>query len=198
MSTPNYGPKAIMAPRDMPGLLPDHLIRDLIPITPFSPGVKRPGIISYGLSSIGYDVRLARKFMKFNSMFTGIIDPKKVDPEAFTEFEGDYCDIPAGGYVLGESVEKFTIPRDIGVVCIGKSTYARIGVTINVTPGEPEWEGIWTIEIENAAPVPVRVYANEGIFQALFFRTVTECEQSYKDKGGKYQGDAGIRLAKVD
>ena len=183
--------------QDLPGLLPDYMIRNLIGIEPFAEGVRRPGIISYGLTSCGYDVRLATKFKIFSSARCGLIDPKKVDPLAFVDYESDFCDVPANGYVLGESIEYFSIPRNICVLCIGKSTYARVGVTINVTPGEPEWRGKWTIEIENAAPVPVRVYANEGIMQCLFFRTAGVCEVSYADKGGRYQNAPGLQHANV-
>lgn len=182
-----------------PGLLVDKDIKRLIHIEPFAEGIKRDGVISYGLTSVGYDVRLGTKFKLFNQNFTGVINPKKLDPRAFVDYDTDQpIEIPGGGYLLGETVEEFHIPRNIAVICIGKSTYARVGCSINVTPGEPEWKGRWTVEIENAAPVPLMVFPNEGIMQCLFFRTVGMCEVSYADKKGKYQGDQGLRLAAVD
>lgn len=185
--------------RNLPGLLPDHLIRELIGIEPFAEGIKREGVISYGLTSIGYDTRLGRKFKVFNNTFGGILDPKKPDPKCFIDIEdADYCLIPPHGYILGESLETFELPRDIGCIVVGKSTYARNGIVVNVTPGEPEWRGKWTIEIFNPAPCPAKVYAGEGIMQILFFRTVTDCETSYADKKGKYQDQSGLMLGKVD
>lgn len=186
---------------NMPGLLVDWQLRELSEkmgmIEPCEEGIDRPGKISYGLTSIGYDVRLGTKFRIFSNTFCKLIDPKAIDESAFVHHEGEYCDIPPHGYILGQSVEYFRIPRDIGIVVIGKSTYARCGITINVTPGEPEWEGRWTIELENASSIPARVYANEGIMQCLFYRTAGVCERSYKDKKGKYQGDKGVRYAHV-
>ena len=181
----------------LPGLLPDHLIRKLIKITPFAECENRPGVISYGLTSTGYDVRLGRRFKVFSNLYGAIMDPKNVDQRAFHEIETDVCTIPPNSYVLGESVEEFEIPRDITCLCVGKSTYARCGIIVNVTPGEPEWNGRWTIEISNSSPVPAKVYAMEGIMQVLFLRSVTECELSYKEKKGKYQGDKGLQTAKM-
>jgi dCTP deaminase len=182
-----------------PGLLVDKDIKRLIHIEPFAEGIKRDGVISYGLTSCGYDVRLGTRFKLFNGNYTGVIDPKNLNQDAFITFErSEAVFIPGGGYLLGESVEEFIIPRNIAVLCIGKSTYARVGCSINVTPGEPEWKGRWTIEIENASPVPMCVYPNEGIMQCLFIRTVGTCEVSYADKKGKYQNDQGLRLAAVD
>lgn len=183
----------------MPGLLPDHMIRKLIGITPFSESEKREGIISYGLTSVGYDARLGRRFKVFNNIYGGILDPKKVDPNCFlTIDDADYCLIPPHGYILGESVEEFTIPRDIACIVMGKSTYARNGIIVNVTPGEPEWKGKWTIEISNSSPCPAKVYAGEGIMQIWFFRSILPCEQSYADKKGKYQGQGGLTMGAVD
>ena len=190
---------------NLPGLMTDAMIEHAClfgnspMIEPFEYGVKRPGVISYGLTSAGYDVRLGRKFKVVTDIFGGrMIDPKNIDPKCFHEIEDDFCVIPPNSYVLGESVEFFRIPRNVAVICIGKSTYARCGIIVNVTPGEPEWEGRWTIEISNSSPVPAKVYANEGIMQCMFFRTAIPCHKSYKDKGGKYQGDQGMQHAKVD
>lgn len=185
--------------RNLPGLLPDHLIRELISIEPFSEGIKREGIISYGLTSTGYDFRLGRKFKVFTNIHGAIIDPKNINEKVFHTIEdADFCIIPPNSYILGESVEYLKIPRDISCLCVGKSTYARCGIIVNVTPGEPEWEGRWTIEISNSSPVPAKVYAEEGIMQVLFFRSVTECNTSYADKKGKYQFATGLQNAQVD
>ncbi len=186
----------------VPGILVDHQIRRQISITPFCEGEKRDGVISYGLSSTGYDFRLGNNFKIFTNTKAAVIDPKRVDPKAFIELnnvpDGEQVIIPPNSYLLGESLETLIIPRDVMCICLGKSTYARCGIIVNVTPGEPEWEGRWTIEISNSSPVPAVVYAGEGIMQVIFFRTAYACEQSYKDKKGKYQGDAGLRTAKVD
>lgn len=203
---PRFGQHRILAPgylAEFPGLLVDWQIRELAEqgmIIPFYEGTSGNGVISYGLSSHGYDVRLGCEFMAVDVRSCGKIDPKKIDADVFYRVqveEGEQVWIPAGGLILGHSVEHFKIPRNIGIECIGKSTYARCGITINVTPGEPEWEGVWTIEIENACPVPVCVYAGEGIFQCRFHRSVTECDTSYKDKRGQYQGDKTVQTAKV-
>jgi dCTP deaminase len=186
------------------GLLVDHEIRKLAleqgMIAPFEEGEHRPGIISYGLSSIGYDCRLSGKFKIFTNLWGGVLDPKRYEPQAFVEYDATYsgyCQIPPNSYALGETMEIFNIPRNIGVVCYGKSTYARNGIIVNVTPGEPEWEGRWTVSISNSSPSPAKVYAGEGIMQCLFFRTAAVCETSYKDKKGIYQGDQGLRHATV-
>lgn len=191
--------EALLAYREsLPGLLPDYLIERLIDIDPFARCENRPGVISYGLTSTGYDVRLGRRFKIFTNIHWSMMDPKNVDPKVFHEHEGDYCIIPPNSYVLGESVETFQIPRDITCLCVGKSTYARCGIIVNVTPGEPDWCGRWTIEISNSSPVPAKVYANEGIMQVLFFRSVTPCRVSYADKRGKYQNDMALQVAKLE
>jgi dCTP deaminase len=153
-------------------------------------------IISYGLSSYGYDIRLAPEFKLFTNLKAGVIDPKDFDEDFLVSIEADEIIIPPNSFALGRSVEYFHIPRDLTTIVIGKSTYARCAVIVNVTALEPEWEGNVTIEISNTAPLPVKIYANEGICQVMFFRADKECEVSYKDKRGKYQGQTGITLAK--
>jgi len=166
-------------------------------IEPFSPGQSGAGTISWGLSSYGYDLRLADEFQIFTPPSTGILDPKAIPPECYREHRGDFCDVPPGGYVLGRTVEYLRIPRDVLTLCLGKSTYARAGILVNVTPFEPEWEGFPTISIANTIPVPVRVYANEGLCQVLFFQSDEPCEVSYRDRKGKYQAQQRIERAQV-
>lgn len=181
------------------GILPDTEILESIRITPFAEGVKRDGVISYGLSSYGYDARLGRTFKIYSPTLGDIIiDPKKIDEKAFYTHEGDYCVIPPNSYVLAESLESFSIPRDVMAICLGKSTYARCGLIANVTPLEAEWQGKITIEISNSSPLPAKVYAEEGIIQILFFRAQKECYTSYADKKGKYQNQSGLTLPRVD
>lgn len=182
-------------------VLPDHRIRELCKrdaiIEPFAEGRPRKGKISYGTSSYGYDFRLADEFKLpvFDQVKT--IDPKKIYDLPFIDFRGPFCDIPANSFILGRSLEYFRIPRDILVICQGKSTYARCGVLVNITPLEPEWEGFITISIINAAPVPVKVYAGEGIGQMILLKTEKECKISYADRKGKYQAQKKIQTAKV-
>ena len=169
-------------------------------IVPFAEGSVTPGVISYGLSSYGYDLRLGRRFKIFTNINNSFIDPKRVDPRSYVEVETDEpLLIPPMSYVLGESIERFDIPRDVVVIVLGKSTFARAAILVNVTPGEPEWEGVWTIEISNPTMLPARIYPNEGIAQAIFFRTGSPrpCEISYRDKRGKYQGQTGVQTAIV-
>lgn len=154
-------------------------------------------VVSYGLSSYGYDVRVSREFKIFSNALTPIIDPKGLDPNNFIDFTGDVCIIPPNSFVLASTVEYFRIPRDTIVICLGKSTYARCGIIVNVTPLEPEWEGHVTLELSNTTPNPAKVYANEGIAQFLFLKGSSVCEQSYADRAGKYQGQRGITLPKV-
>lgn len=154
-------------------------------------------VISYGLSSYGYDIRVADEFKIFHNASSEIVDPKNFNESSFIEHKGEHVIIPPNSFILARSVETFKIPRDTLVVCLGKSTYARIGLIVNVTPLEPEWGGILTIEISNTTPLPAKVYANEGIAQLLFFQSDEECITSYKDKGGKYQGQVGVTNAKV-
>jgi dCTP deaminase len=175
-------------------ILPDWQIRRDINIEPFAESASRPGVISYGVSSYGYDVRVGRHFKIFTNVYGAVVDPKRFDPSAFVDVEADSCVIPPNSFALAETVETFEIPRDILAVCLGKSTYARCGVIVNITPLEPEWRGKITIEISNTTPLPARIYANEGIAQILFFRAAAVCQTSYADKQGKYQDQKGLTL----
>jgi dCTP deaminase len=166
-------------------------------IEPFEGRQVRAGVVSYGVSSYGYDMRVAREFRIFTNVLSSIVDPKAFDPRSFVEFEGDICIVPPNSFALARSVEYFRIPRNILTVTVGKSTYARCGIITNVTPFEPEWEGFVTLEISNTTPLPAKIYANEGIAQVLFFRGEEEPEVSYKDKGGKYQSQVGVTLPKL-
>ena len=165
-------------------------------IEPFESSQVRDGVISYGVSSYGYDMRVAREFRIFTNVLNSIVDPKAFDPKSFVEFEGDVCIVPPNSFALGRSVEYFRIPRDVVTITVGKSTYARCGIITNVTPFEPEWEGHVTLEISNTTPLPARIYANEGIAQVLFFEGEPPIT-SYKDKKGKYQGQRGVTLPKI-
>ena len=166
-------------------------------IEPFEPRQKRDGVISYGVSSYGYDMRVAREFRIFTNVLSSVVDPKQFDPKSFVEFEGDVCIVPPNSFALARSVEYFRIPRDVVTICVGKSTYARCGIITNVTPFEPEWEGFVTLEISNTTPLPAKIYANEGVAQVLFFEADETCETSYKDRGGKYQGQRGVTPPKL-
>ena len=154
-------------------------------------------VVSYGLSSYGYDIRCAREFKVFTNINSTIVDPKNFDPRNFVEIEADECIIPPNSFALARTVEYFRIPRDVLTVCLGKSTYARCGIIVNVTPFEPEWEGYVTLEFSNTTPLPAKIYAGEGCAQVLFFQSDEQCETSYKDRGGKYQGQVGVTLPKV-
>jgi dCTP deaminase len=181
---------------------PDRWIRRMARehrmIEPFADDRPR-GVISYGVSSYGYDMRVAREFKIFTNALSAVVDPKAFDERSFVEFTGDVCIVPPNSFALARSVEYFRIPRNVLTVCVGKSTYARCGIITNVTPLEPEWEGFVTLEISNTTPLPAKVYANEGIAQVLFFSADEgdECEQSYADKKGKYQAQTGITLPKL-
>jgi dCTP deaminase len=166
-------------------------------IEPFNKEQVREGVISYGISSYGYDMRIADEFKIFTNINNTIVDPKGFDIKSFIDFKGDVCIAPPNSFVLGRSVEYFRIPREVLVICLGKSTYARCGIVVNVTPLEPEWEGYVTIEISNTSPLPAKIYANEGIAQLLFIEGSEVCERSYADKAGKYQAQKGITLAKM-
>ncbi len=166
-------------------------------IEPFSETQVRDGVISYGLSSYGYDVRIANEFKIFTNINHMVVDPKDFDPRSFVDFEGDQCIIPPNSFALARTVERFKVPRDVIVVTIGKSTYARCGIIVNVTPLEPEWEGIVTLEVSNTTPLPARIYAGEGIAQMLFFQSDEPCETSYADKKGKYQSQKGLTLPRL-
>jgi len=166
-------------------------------IQPFEEKQVRAGGISYGVSSYGYDIRIANEFKIFTNINNTLVDPKEFDPKSFVDFKGDVCVIPPNSFALGKSVEFFKIPRNVMTICVGKSTYARCGIITNVTPFEPEWEGYVTLEISNTTPLPAKIYANEGIAQVLFFESDEVCEVSYADKKGKYQSQVGITLPKI-
>ena len=151
-------------------------------------------VISYGTSSYGYDIRCADEFKIFTNINSAIVDPKEFDADSFVDFQGDVCIIPPNSFALARTVEYFRIPRNILTICLGKSTYARCGIIVNVTPLEPEWEGHITLEFSNTTPLPAKIYANEGVAQVLFFESDEVCETSYKDRGGKYQGQTGVTL----
>jgi dCTP deaminase len=166
-------------------------------IKPFEERQVRAGGISYGLSSYGYDLRIADEFKIFTNINNTIVDPKAFDPRSFVDYQGPVCIVPPNSFALGRSVEYFKIPRNVLTICVGKSTYARCGIITNVTPFEPEWEGYVTLEISNTTPLPAKIYANEGIAQVLFFQSDEACQTSYADRQGKYQGQQGIVLPMV-
>lgn len=170
-------------------------------IEPFEPGQVRESeqgrIISYGTSSYGYDVRCSDEFKIFTNINSAIVDPKDFSENSFVDVKADVCIIPPNSFALARTVENFRIPRDVLTICLGKSTYARCGIIVNVTPLEPEWEGHVTLEFSNTTPLPAKIYANEGVAQMLFFTGDEVCETSYKDRGGKYQGQQGVTLPKA-
>jgi dCTP deaminase len=166
-------------------------------IEPFEERQVRQGVISYGLSSYGYDIRIADTFKIFTNVYSTVVDPKAFDSRSFVDFKDDVCIIPPNSFALARSVEYFRIPRNVITICLGKSTYARCGIIVNVTPFEPEWEGFVTLEISNTTPLPAKIYANEGLCQVVFFASDEECEISYKDKKGKYQAQKGIVLPRL-
>jgi dCTP deaminase len=166
-------------------------------IEPFSEKLMSAGVISYGLSSYGYDLRVADEFKVFTDLNAIVVDPKAFDPKSLVDFRGPVCTIPPNSFALGRSIERFKIPRNVMAICVGKSTYARCGIITNVTPFEPEWQGHVTIEISNTTPLPARIYAGEGIAQVVFFEASEPCEVSYADRSGKYQGQQGITVSKV-
>ncbi|MBZ0317681.1 MAG: dCTP deaminase [Anaerolineae bacterium] len=179
----------------------DHWIRKMAlehgMIEPFVEKQVRAGVISYGVSSYGYDIRVADEFKIFTNVNSAIVDPKHFDPASFVDFKGDICIVPPNSFALARTVEHFRIPRSIMAVCVGKSTYARCGIILNVTPAEPEWEGFLTLEISNTTPLPARIYAGEGIAQLLFFESDEPCETSYGDRKGKYQDQISITLPRI-
>jgi dCTP deaminase len=168
-------------------------------IEPFADRQVRQGVISFGVSSYGYDMRVASEFKIFTNVHSTVVDPKNFDAKSFVEHEGDACIVPPNSFALARSVEYFRIPREVLTICVGKSTYARCGIITNVTPFEPEWEGFVTLEISNTTPLPARIYANEGIAQVLFFEADPDdiCEVSYADRKGKYQAQRGITLPSI-
>jgi len=170
-------------------------------IEPFEPRQVREAnggkIVSYGTSSYGYDIRCSNEFKLFTNLNTTIVDPKNFDDKSFVDFKGDSCVIPPNSFALARTVEYFRIPRNVLTITLGKSTYARCGIIVNVTPPEPEWEGYVTLEFSNTTPLPAKIYANEGVAQVIFFESDEVCETSYKDRGGKYQGQKGVTLPKI-
>ena len=166
-------------------------------IDPFVENQVRSGVISFGLSSYSYDIRVADDFKIFTNINTTVIDPKAFDPRSFVDVKTDVCIVPPNSFALARTVEYFRIPRDVLTVCLGKSTYARCGIIVNVTPFEPEWEGTATLEISNTTPLPAKIYANEGIAQVLFFQSDEPCQTSYRDKKGKYQAQIDVTLPKI-
>jgi dCTP deaminase len=182
-------------------VMPDHWIRKMAlqhkMIEPFEDRQVREGVVSYGVSSYGYDLRVADEFNIFTNVNSSIVDPKHFDKRSFVEFKGDVCIVPPNSFALGRSMEYFRIPRNVLTICVGKSTYARCGIIVNVTPFEPEWEGFVPHEISNTTPLPAKIYANEGLCQVIFLKADEECEISYKDKKGKYQSQQGIVLPRL-
>lgn len=180
---------------------PDHWIKKMAleygMIEPFVDSQVRNGVISYGVSSYGYDIRVADEFKIFTNVYSAVVDPKDFNPKSMVDFQGEVCVIPPNSFALARTVEYFRIPRNVLTICLGKSTYARCGIIVNVTPFEPEWEGFVTLEISNTTPLPAKIYANEGIAQVLFFEADEVCEVSYADKKGKYQGQQAIVLPKL-
>jgi dCTP deaminase len=185
----------------MPSIKADRWIKKMAlehgMIEPFEDRQVRAGVISYGLSSYGYDIRVADEFKVFTNINSTVVDPKDFDARSFVDIKADVCIIPPNSFALAKTVEYFRIPRDVLTVCVGKSTYARCGLIVNVTPFEPEWEGFVTLEISNTTPLPAKVYANEGISQVLFFQSDEPCEVSYADKRGKYQKQQGLTLPRL-
>lgn len=184
------------------GIISDHQIRKYAEeqgmIEPFSEKLKKDGIISYGLSSYGYDARVADEFKIFTNVDSAVVDPKDFQDNGFVDRKTDVCVIPPNSFVLARTVEYFRIPRDTMVICLGKSTYARCGIIVNVTPLEPEWEGHVTLEFSNTTPLPAKIYANEGACQFLFLKADEVCETSYADRAGKYMGQKGVTLPRIE
>lgn len=182
-------------------VMPDHWIRQMAQekkmIEPFVEGLTGEGVISYGVSSYGYDARVSREFKIFTNVDSATVDPKSFDQKGFVDRETDVCIIPPNSFALARTVEYFRIPRDVLVVCVGKSTYARCGIIVNVTPLEPEWEGHVTLEFSNTTPLPAKIYANEGACQFLFLKADSLCETSYGDRKGKYMHQTGVTLPKI-
>jgi len=183
-------------------LMPDSWIKKMAlenrMIEPFADRQARPGSISFGLSSYGYDIRIADEYKVFTNINSTVVDPKRFDEKSFVHYKGETCIIPPNSFALARTVEYFRIPRDVLTICVGKSTYARCGIIVNVTPFEPEWEGYVTLEISNTTPLPAKIYSGEGIAQVLFFRAEEVCEISYADKAGKYQKQFEITYPKVE
>ena len=185
----------------MPSIKADRWIKKMAHehgmIEPFVESQTCAGVVSYGVSSYGYDIRVADEFKVFTNIYNTVVDPKNFDDRSFVDMKTEVCIIPPNSFALAKTVEYFRIPRDVLTICVGKSTYARCGLIVNVTPFEPEWEGFVTLEISNTTPLPAKVYANEGISQVLFFQSDEECEISYADKRGKYQTQQGLTLPRL-
>jgi dCTP deaminase len=183
------------------GIKPDHWIKKMSleqrMIEPFVERQVRQGVISYGVSSYGYDIRVADEYKIFTNVNSATVDPKNFDRRSMVDYQGEICTIPPNSFALARTVEYFRVPRSVLCVCLGKSTYARCGIIVNITPFEPEWEGYVTLEISNTTPLPARIYSNEGIAQVLFFEADEECEVSYADKKGKYQKQEAIILPRL-
>ena len=182
-------------------VMPDSWIREMAQtrgmIEPFTENLKRDGVISYGLSSYGYDARVSPEFKIFTNVDSAVVDPKNFSSNSFVDRETDVCVIPPNSFALARTVEFFRIPRDVLVICLGKSTYARCGIIVNVTPLEPEWEGHVTLEFSNTTPLPAKIYANEGACQFIFLKGDRACEVSYRDRSGKYQSQTGVTLPRL-
>jgi dCTP deaminase len=182
-------------------VMPDTWIRKMATekgmITPFTEAQRRDGVISYGVSSYGYDARVSDEFKIFTNLDSVVVDPKNFSESGFVDRKTDVCVIPPNSFALARTVEHFKIPRDVLVICLGKSTYARCGIIVNVTPLEPEWEGHVTLEFSNTTPMPARIYANEGAAQFIFLKADSVCETSYADRKGKYQGQMGVTLPRL-
>jgi dCTP deaminase len=174
-----------------------RMVKEYQMIEPYVESQVKDNTVSFGVSSYGYDIRIADEFKIFTNINSTIVDPKSFDPRSFVDFKGDVCVIPPNSFALARTVEYFRIPRSVLVVCLGKSTYARCGIIVNVTPLEPEWEGIVTLEVSNTTPLPAKIYANEGIAQMLFFESDEVCRTSYADKKGKYQAQQGLTLPRL-
>jgi dCTP deaminase len=183
------------------GIMPDTWIREMSlsrgMIEPFIESQKREGVISYGVSSYGYDARVSREFKIFTNVNSAVVDPKDFATDSFVDRETDVCIIPPNSFALARTVEYFRVPRDVLVICLGKSTYARCGIIVNVTPLEPEWEGHVTLEFSNTTPLPAKIYANEGACQFLFLKGEGACETSYRDRAGKYMKQTGVTLPRL-
>ena len=183
------------------GIMPDKWIKNQAKnckmIEPFEESLQKEGVLSYGLSSYGYDARVSNKFKIFTNVDSATVDPKNFMNESFVDRKSESCIIPPNSFVLAQTVEYFRIPRNVLTICLGKSTYARCGIIVNVTPLEPEWEGHVTLEFSNTTNLPAKIYAGEGVAQMLFFESDEECKTSYKDRGGKYQGQTGVTLPKT-
>jgi len=201
----NWSPTPISKDKNAMTIKSDKWIRRMAQqhgmIEPFEAGQVREAngqrIVSYGTSSYGYDIRCSNEFKLFTNLNSTIVDPKNFDPSSFVDINADFCIIPPNSFALARTVEYFRIPRNVLTICLGKSTYARCGIIVNVTPFEPEWEGYVTLEFSNTTPLPAKIYANEGVAQVLFFESDEVCETSYKDRGGKYQGQQGVTLPKM-